>query len=99
METPLRQVQNSPTTITTRSHDKITIDTQQKNDNTHDKARIPAITSQVYDHCKCVAASLQKVHNKMILYGNQALDNSQGPKVPLQCIRTDSEDHLTSNQI
>ena len=45
---------------------------QQTNCNTHNKARIPATISQlVYDYC--ITTSLQQVHNRMILYGNQAL--------------------------
>ena len=44
----------------------------QTNCNTHNKARIPAtISQQVYDYCS--TTSLQQVHNRMILYGNQAL--------------------------
>ena len=45
---------------------------QQTHCNTHNKARIPAtISQQVYDYC--ITTSLQQVHNRMILYGNQAL--------------------------
>ena len=58
---------------------------QQTNCNTHNKARIPAtISKQVYDYC--ITTSLQQVHNRMILYGNQALEvnklalNSQDDK-------------------
>ena len=51
-------------------HNKRTIDTQETNYNTH-KAIIPATIKQVYDYC--ITTSLQQVHNKMILYGNQAL--------------------------
>ena len=69
METPLRHVQNNPTTITTPSQ-QLTIDMQQTNCNTHNKARIPVtISQQVYDYC--ITTSLQQVHNRMILYGNQ----------------------------
>ena len=52
-------------------HNKLTIDIQQTNYNTHNKARIPAtILQQVHDYC--ITTGVQQVHNKMILYGNQA---------------------------
>ena len=53
---------------------------QQNNSNTHNKARIPETTSQQgYDHC--IKTSLQQVHNKMILYGNQDNKNTPLPSV------------------
>ena len=75
------------------------IDTRQKYYNAHNKARIPATISQ-QGHYHCITKSLQQVHNKMSLYGNQALNDivTFSPLVYTETMKTIMKKNLYSSE-
>ena len=54
-------------------HNKLTDDTQEKDDNTHIKVRIPATTLQQYDNSKKFTTGLRSMY-----YNKATTDSQQG---------------------